>query len=68
MADYVVDYWKELGNFLLVKYLDGNVKHEVNGEFKRNPWGYPKSPIFPGYSNKWKENLIDETGEQFKMQ
>ncbi len=67
MADYVVDYWKELGNFLLVKYLDGNVKHEIDGEFERNPWGYPKSPMFPGYSEEWKKKLIEETGDQFEM-
>ncbi len=67
MANYVVDYWKEFGNFLLVKYLDGNVKQEENGEFLRNPWGYPKSPMFPGYSEEWKRNLIDKTGEKFLM-
>ena len=67
MANYVVDYWSEFGNFLLVKYLDGNVKQEENGEFLRNPWGYPKSPMFPGYSEEWKRNLIDKTGEKFLM-
>lgn len=67
MADYVVEYWRELGNFLLVKYLDGNVKHEIDGEFKRNPWGYPKSPMFPGYSQEWKRIVVQETDDKFKM-
>ncbi|MDD2387132.1 MAG: C69 family dipeptidase [Bacteroidales bacterium] len=67
MADYVVEYWRELGNFLLVKYLDGNVKHEIDGEFERNPWGYPKSPMWPGYSDEWKSTVIEKTGDQFKM-
>ncbi len=66
-ANYVVDYWKEFGEWLFVKYLDGNVKQEENGEFLRNPWGYPKSPKFPGYPDSWKENLIEETGDQFQM-
>ncbi|PLX06679.1 MAG: dipeptidase [Marinilabiliales bacterium] len=66
-ANYVVDYWKEFGEWLLVKYLDGNIKQEENGEFLRNPWGYPKSPKFPGYPDSWKEDLIEETGDQFKM-
>ena len=65
MAEYVVDYWQDFGNFLLVKYMDGNIKHEKDGEFLRNPYGYPKPPMWPGYSDRWKENLIKETGEQF---
>lgn len=65
MANYVVDYWREFGNFLLVKYLDGNQKHEENGEFIRNPWGYPKSPMFPGYCEEWKKSVVKESGDQF---
>ncbi len=64
-ANNLVDYWKELDNFLLVKYLDGNVKQEENGEFLRNPWGYPKSPAWSGYSDEWKKNLIEKTGDKF---
>ena len=64
-AQNVMDEWKNLGNFLLVKYLDGNVKQERDGEFLRNPWGYPQSPKFPGYPDSWKENLINNTGEKF---
>jgi dipeptidase len=65
MANNTVKRWDELGDFLLVKYLDGNLKQEKNGEFLRNPWGYPQSPSFPGYSDSWKENVIRNTGERF---
>ncbi|MFP4557543.1 MAG: C69 family dipeptidase [Bacteroidales bacterium] len=64
-AKNVVDEWRELGQFLLVKYLDGNIKQEENGEFLRNPWGFPKSPQFPGYPDEWKDNLINNTGDKF---
>jgi dipeptidase len=67
MANWVVDYWKEFGNFLLVKYLDGNVKQEKDGEFLRNPWGYPQSPMYPGYPEEWKKNVIEKTGDKFLM-
>ena len=60
-----IKQWKELGEFLQVKYLDGNLKQEKDGEFLRNPWGYPQPPSFPGYSDKWKENVIKDTGERF---
>jgi dipeptidase len=66
-ADNTIKRWKELDRFLLVKYLDGNIKHEKNGEFIRNPWGYPKSPMWPGYPDEWKDNLIENTGDTFKI-
>jgi hypothetical protein len=65
MANSTVQKWKELGDFLLVKFLDGNLKQEKDGKFLRNPWGYPQPPSFPGYSDKWKENVIKDTGDRF---
>lgn len=66
-ANTTIKRWKELDNFLLVKYLDGNVKQEKKGEFLRNPWGYPQSPSFPGYSETWKEQVIKETGDKLQI-
>ncbi|MDD3568826.1 MAG: C69 family dipeptidase [Bacteroidales bacterium] len=60
-----VNEWRDLGNFLLVKYLDGNVKQEENGEFLRNPWGFPLSPRHPEYPDSWKKIIIEETGDKF---
>ena len=48
----------------MVKFLDGNVKQEKDGEFLRNPWGYPKSPSFPGYPDDWKKEVIENTGDK----
>ena len=66
MANYTLKRWKDLGEFLLVKYLDGNRKQEESGRFLRNEWGYPQPPSFPGYSDEWKENVIKDTGDRFK--
>ncbi len=66
-AQKTVDRWRKLGEFLLVKFLDGNVKKEKDGEFLRNPWGYPQSPMFPGYNDEWKKEVIQETGDKLKM-
>lgn len=66
-ANKTIKRWKELDNFLLVKYLDGNVKQEKDGQFIRNPWGYPASPSYPGYSETWKDQVIKETGDKLKM-
>jgi dipeptidase len=65
MGDLTVKRWKKLGEFLLVKYLDGNIKQEQDGRFLRNPYGYPKPPAFPGYPDNWKKQVIEETGDRF---
>ena len=63
-AETTVARWRKLGEFLLVKYLDGNVKKEKDGEFLRNPWGYPQPPSFPGYPDAWKQKVIEQTGDR----
>jgi len=63
-GDHTVAVWKELGQYLLVKYMDGNVKKEENGRFLRNDYGYPVSPDQPGYSEEWKRNVVRDTGEK----
>lgn len=64
-ATNLVNDWRNFGNFLLVKYLDGNVKQEQNGEFLRNSWGFPRSPKHPNYPEGWRKNLIERTGDKF---
>ena len=64
-AANTINRWKQLDNYLLVKYLDSNVKQEENGEFKRNGHGYPAKPKQPGYPDSWKKRVIEETGDKF---
>ncbi len=63
-AENTVKSWRELSEFLLVKYIDGNIKKEKNGVFLRTKEGYPEAPHQPGYSDKWKQILIDDTGDK----
>ena len=58
--------WKELDNFLLVKYLDSNVKQEENGKFIDNGHGYPARPKQVGYPDSWKKYVVEKEGEQHK--
>jgi dipeptidase len=67
MGDYTVQRYKELGQFLLVKYIDGNIKKEENGEFLRSEDNYPLSPDQPGYSEQWKETVVKDAGKNLKM-
>jgi dipeptidase len=56
------DRWKSLSEYLLVKYIDGNIKQEKNGKFVTNQWGNPSMPLQPGYSDTWKRSVIQDTG------
>ncbi|NIO80983.1 MAG: dipeptidase [Candidatus Aminicenantes bacterium] len=61
----VVKRWKKLGEFLLYKYLDGNVKTGL-GKLSNN--GYPKvgEVTHPGYPKAWYKHIVKETGDHFK--
>jgi dipeptidase len=48
--------WKKLGEFLLYKYLDGNVKDELG------------KVTHPGYPECWYRRIAEESGEHLKMQ
>lgn len=74
--DYITDYsvstaqklfsiWQELDSYLLVKYIDGNIKiQNPDGSFKNNGYStkIPAFPAQPGYSEKWRENTARDNG------
>jgi dipeptidase len=66
MGDYTVQRYKELGQYLLVKYIDGNIKKEENGQFLRSKDGYPLSPEQPGYSEQWKGIVVKDAGKNLE--
>ncbi|MDR2119147.1 MAG: C69 family dipeptidase [Tannerellaceae bacterium] len=59
--------WKKLGEYLLVKYIDGNVKREEGGQFKRNPYGQPASPSFPGYDEAYYRSIVAGAGDRLRV-
>ncbi len=60
-----VERWNRLFEFLLVKYMDGNMKQEENGVFKRNDYGYPLPPKHIDYPDWWKKLIIEQSGDRF---
>ena len=66
-AENMTKRWKELYHYLVVKYTDGNIKRESNGEFARTETGMPASPIFAGYPEWWYKAIINATGDHFKV-
>ncbi|MBQ9076982.1 MAG: C69 family dipeptidase [Muribaculaceae bacterium] len=59
--------FKELGDYLLVKYLDGNVKREKDGKFEYTPEGVPAYPSFPGYNEDYYRTIVKETGDRLRV-
>ena len=69
-AQSLFDTWKEMDIYLLVKYMDGNVKKENgHGTFLNNGYSdrIPASPDQPGYSDKWKEVVAKDAGEVLEV-
>lgn len=56
-ANGTVDRWRKLGEYLLVKYIDGNRKKESHGRFQDNGYGLSEMPDFPGYSQDYYESV-----------
>ena len=60
--------YKTLGDYLLVKYLDGNIKREKDGQFERNEAGQPVQPVFGGYNQRYFESIAKSPdGERLKV-
>jgi dipeptidase len=59
--------WKELSNYLLVKYKDGNIMKEENGQFKRTETGMAPGPDQPGYPQQWYRSIVNQTGAKLKV-
>ena len=80
-AQELFDRWQKLNSYLLVKYMDGNVKSEhgdvltfLDGEggpahFVDNGNGrqIPGKIQFPGYNEKWKRAVAADNGETLKV-
>ncbi len=66
-AQYAFERWKKLGEFLVIKYMDGVVRKEKDGEFIRNEHGKPSSPQRVGYPKDFYERVVKETGDKYKV-
>lgn len=68
-TDRYIREYRNLGEYLLVKYLDFNVKkEEKDGRFSRTPDGMPATPDFPGYDDpRYFKSIVDETGDKLRV-
>lgn len=55
--------WNKLDKYLLVKYIDGNIKKEENGQFKTTQYGGCASPDQPKYPMWFYEKIVEDHGD-----
>ena len=68
-AQGLFNMWVDLDKYLMVKYIDGNVKGEENGKFVDNGNGKDIPGVIeqPGYTEKWKRAVAADKGEILKV-
>ena len=67
-GQYMFDRWKRLQEFLLVKYVDGNIKKEKNGVFQNNGIDpkMPADPLHPRYPDWFYQQIVDKAGDNLR--
>jgi dipeptidase len=68
-AQTLFDKWVELDKYLMVKYIDGNIKGEDEDGFIDNGNGkdIPGKISQPGYSGAWKRAVAADKGEVLRV-
>ena len=67
-AEATFQRWKKLSQYLLVKYIDGNIKKEKDGHFVPNKYNTTAaSPDQPGYPEWWLRKIVEDTGDKLKV-
>lgn len=67
-AEGMLQEWRKLGEYLIVKYNDMTIKPQnEDGSFQRTPEGLGARPVRPGFNEQYKETIVRQTGKKFLM-
>ena len=66
-AQQMMDSWKQLATYLIVKYNDMAIKPDENGKFKRGKYGLGATVKRPGFSAAYARRLVKETGDRYAV-
>lgn len=64
-AQQMLDRWKQLATYLIVKYNDMIVKPDNKGVFSTTPEGIGVTVERPGYPESYRQRLVKETGDKY---
>ena len=69
MFTEVTTSYRTLGDTLLVKFLDGNIKtQDDEGNFVRTPEGFPYKPKYGGYNERYYRQIVDSEGDRLRVE
>jgi dipeptidase len=66
-AQELFSHWQQLDNYLLVKYIDGNIKRETDGTFERTPYGGCPAPLQSHLPEKVRRAIVNDNGETLQQ-
>ena len=67
MADDMMRRWRQLDHLLLMKYIDGNIKHETDGRIETTETGVVRFPQQPPYPDWFYRAIVDDHGETLRV-
>ena len=68
IAKEATDAYRNLAQYLLVKFLDGNIKkQDADGNFITNPCGRLVRPDEAPYNEEYLKNIVERSGERFAV-
>ncbi len=68
IAKEATDAYRNLAQYLLVKFLDGNIKkQDADGNFITNPYGRLVRPDEAPYNEEYLKNIVEHSGERFAV-
>ena len=67
-ASAMMDEWNQLAQLIIVKYNDMAIKRmDENGQYEKTPGGNPRPVLRPGYPERFKREIIKQTGDRYKL-
>ena len=66
-AEKMMRRWKELDQMLLMKYIDGNIKHEKDGKIETTETGVVRGPQQPPYPAWFYRQIVEDKGEILRV-
>ena len=68
VAGAMMDEWNQLAQLIIVKYNDMAVKRmDESGQYEKTPGGNPRPVLRPGYPERFKREIIKQTGDRYKL-
>jgi hypothetical protein len=64
-GETMLNEWKKLGEYIIVKYNDMVVKKETNGKYDLTPDGIAVPPQRDGFPTKYRKEIIEKTGDKY---